>query len=235
MTVIDEEARREVIETARAMAHAGLSPGRSGNVSRRQADGFLITPSGLDYDKLAPEDIVRIDFDGRTLEGARKPSSEWRLHAAILAARPEIGAVVHCHSLHATALACARRPIPAFHYMIAAAGGPDIRCAAYATFGTSELAAQAVAALDGRRACLLANHGQIAIGRDLAATLDLAREVETLAAQYCEVLKLGDVHILGAQEMDEVLARFATYGQDDRGRRPQVSANPPSVRRTRLP
>lgn len=210
----ESAARREVLEVAREMSRCGLSPGRSGNVSRRWRDGLLITPSGLAYDGLQPEDIVWIDPDGRSGEVSRKPSSEWRFHAAIMAARPEIGAVVHSHSLHATALACARRPIPAFHYMVAAAGGADILCAPYATFGTAELAAHAVRALDGRRACLLANHGQIAIGADPAAALDLAREVETLAAQYCEVLKIGGVHLLDRAAMEEVLARFADYGQD---------------------
>lgn len=206
-------ARAEVAETAHAMSRAGLSPGRSGNVSRRWADGMLVTPSGLAYEELEPEDIVFVALDGKAECGGREPSSEWRLHAAIYQARPEVEAVIHCHSLHATALACARRTIPAFHYMIAVAGGEDIRCAPYAAFGGRELADSAVVALEGRRACLLANHGQVAIGPDLPAALELAGEVETLAAQYATVLSFGEPAVLTCEEMAEVLARFAGYGQ----------------------
>lgn len=216
MSPEEEAARREVIDAAIAISREGLSPGRSGNVSRRSGDGMLITPSGVAYETLTPGDVVALGMDGRAPQGARKPSSEWRLHAAIYTARPDAGAVVHCHSLHATVLACARRPIPAFHYMVAVAGGRDIRCARYATFGTEALAAAAVAALAGRRACLLANHGQLALGPHLGAALELAREVETLAAQYCGVLALGEPHILDDDEMDEVFARFRDYGADVR-------------------
>jgi L-fuculose-phosphate aldolase len=204
-------ARREVIDVALAMSRDGLSPGRSGNVSRRWGDGMLITPSGLAYETLKPGDVVALDLEGRAPSGSRKPSSEWQLHAAIYAARPDAGAVVHCHSLNATVVACARRPIPAFHYMVAIAGGRDIRCAPYATFGSEALAKAAVAALDGRNACLLANHGQVALGRDPAAALELAREVEALAAQYRGVLAFGQPHILDDAEMERVIERFRGY------------------------
>ncbi len=219
MKADEEAARNAVIAAAQAMARSGLSPGRSGNVSQRCGNGMLITPSGMDYETLDTGDICLVDRAGNTSRDGRKPSSEWQLHAAIYEARPEADAIVHCHSPRATALACTRRDLPAFHYMVAVAGGKDIRCARYATFGTRELAAEAVAALEGRMACLLANHGQIAFGDSPAAALALAREVETLAGQYLDALAAGDVTILDDAEMAEVLARFSDYGQpaaDDR-------------------
>jgi len=205
--------RAQVVETAKRMSASGLSHGRSGNVSVRWGDGMLITPSGAAYDTLLADDIVYIDADGTP--GGGKPSSEWRFHRAAYQARPDAGAVVHCHSPCATALACARRPIPAFHYMVAIAGGTDIPVAPYATFGTEELAAHVAEALAARKACLLANHGQIAAAADLDAALELAGEVENLAAQYLEVLKLGEVHLLDDAEMQRVLERFKSYGQPD--------------------
>lgn len=204
--------RKLVIAAARAMSEEGLSPGTSGNISLRISGGLLVTPTGMPADRLSPEDIVALDTAGRAAPGQRAPSSEWPFHVAILAARPEVGAVVHCHSRFATTLACLRRPIPAFHYMVAVAGGADIRCADYATFGTPELSDAAVAALAGRKACLLANHGQIALGATLESALKLAREVEVLAAQYAGVLALGKPILLDAAEMNRVIAKFATYG-----------------------
>jgi len=204
--------RAAVVETAKRMSASGLSFGRSGNVSARWGDGMLITPSGAPYDTLTPGDIVYVDADGAPSGG--KPSSEWRFHRAAYDVRPDAGAVVHCHSHAATALACAHRPIPAFHYMVAVAGGTDIPVAPYATFGTEELAAHIANALAARKACLLANHGQIATGADLAAALELAGEVETLAAQYLEVLGLGEVRLLDDAQMAEVLAKFENYGQN---------------------
>jgi len=205
--------RAGVVDTAKRMSASGLSFGRSGNVSARWGDGMLITPSGAAYDTLTPEDIVYMDADGMPSGG--KPSSEWRFHQAAYQARPDAGAVVHCHSPSATALACAHRSIPAFHYMVAAAGGTDIPLVPYATFGTPELAAQVGQALSARKACLLANHGQIAVGADLAAALELAAEVENLAGQYLEVLKLGEPHLLDDAAMAEVLEKFETYGKPD--------------------
>ena len=207
--------RQEIIDTALAMSGEGLSPGTSGNVSARWGEGMLITPSGIAYDDLLPEDIVYLDADGAHAKDARKPSSEWRFHRTAYEAREEAGAIVHTHSLNATALACARKPIPAFHYMVAVAGGGDIPLARYATFGTKELAATVKAALKDRKACLMANHGQIATGASLGHALTLAREVEVLAAQYLKTLALGEPHILDDGEMGRVLERFARYGQQE--------------------
>jgi len=196
------------------MSTSGLSHGRSGNVSARHDDGMLITPSGTPYETLTPEDVVFVDSSGHSDPDAGKPSSEWRFHLAAYRARPQARAVVHCHSRAATALACAHRPIPAFHYMVAVAGGADIPLVPYATFGTPELAAHIAEALATRKACLMANHGQIAADSSLEAALELAGEVETLAAQYLEVLKLGEVYLLDDAQMNEVLEKFKSYGQN---------------------
>ncbi len=205
--------RRQIIEVALRMSREGLSPGRSGNVSARWDDGMLITPSGMAYDTLKPADIVHVAADGRLPAKARKPSSEWQFHLAAYAARPDRAAVVHTHSLNATVLACRHEPIPAFHYMVAVAGGKQIPCVPYAPFGSAELAAHVTGGLERHDACLMANHGQIAIARTLDAALELATEVETLAAQYVRVRSLGRPKLLSDREMDEVLARFKTYGQ----------------------
>jgi L-fuculose-phosphate aldolase len=198
------------------MNAAGINRGKAGNVSVRlpvsEADAFLITPSGLAYDQITPADIVAMSLDG-TARGARKPSSEWRFHRDIYRERPETEAIVHTHAPFATSLACLDRGIPPFHYMVAVAGGRDIRCAPYATFGTQELSDHAVAALAGRNACLLSHHGMIAVGPSLAAALALAIEVETLAEMYCRALQVGEPALLPDDEMQRVLAKFASYGQ----------------------
>ncbi|MFO1413412.1 MAG: class II aldolase/adducin family protein [Burkholderiales bacterium] len=217
MTTSDDRSLREdVVATARAMNAVGINRGKSGNVSARLRsggiDGFLVTPSGLPYDETTPVDIVTMSLDGG-VEGHRVPSSEWRFHRDIYRARPEVGAIVHTHAPFATTLACLGRGIPAFHYMVAAAGGADIRCAPYATFGTQALSDAAVSALEGRRACLLAQHGMIAVGAALDAALALAVEVETLAEMYWRVLQIGEPVVLSDAEMAVVLAKFATYGQ----------------------
>lgn len=207
--------RRAVIDAARAMNSLGINQGTSGNVGVRAGKGLLVTPSGLSYDALQPADIVEMDLDGtwRCERANRKPSSEWRFHRDILAARDDLNAVVHAHPRHATALACLHKGIPAFHYMVAVAGGDSIRCAPYATFGTAELSRHALKALEGRKACLLANHGLIATGADLDAALALAVEVESLAAQYLAALQVGRPKILTKAEMRRVLAKFqAGYG-----------------------
>lgn len=209
----ERAARVAVVETAKAMSRRGLSPGRSGNVSCRTTDGMLITPSGLPYDELEPDDVVRVAADGSVASGRRRPSSEWQLHRAIYAARPDRAAIVHTHSLHAAVLACAGRPIPAFHYMVAVAGGPDIPCVPYATFGTEDLARNVAAGLRDRDACLMAHHGQVAIAQDLEAALELAAEVEVLAEQYFKVLLLGTPALLDDDEMARVARRFAGYGR----------------------
>jgi L-fuculose-phosphate aldolase len=204
-----------VVQTAQALDAAGFCPSKSGNVSVRQGERVLITPSGLPYAAMLPDDIVEIDLEGRRTGGSeRKASSEWPFHAAIYKARPDATAIVHTHSPYATALSCARRDIPAFHYVIALGGGADIRCANYATFGTQALADNAVAALEGRRAVLLANHGVITIGQTLAGAQTLAGEVENLARQYLALLAAGlDPVILDAPEMERVTAQFKGYGR----------------------
>ena len=203
-----------LIATAQALDAAGFMPSKSGNVSLRTADGFLITPSGLPYAQLTLDALVEVGADGSILAGTRRPSSEWRLHADIYAARSDAQAIVHTHSPHATALSCARRPIPALHYMVAMGGGADIRCSAYATFGTAELARAAVSALVGRRACLLANHGVVALGATLAGADALACEVENLARQYLLLLAAGlPPVLLDAEQMVAVSTQFRGYGR----------------------
>jgi L-fuculose-phosphate aldolase len=210
---MDESTLREgVIATALGMNAVGLNRGKSGNVSVRIDAGFLVTPTGLAYESMRPDDIVAVAHDGRA-RGSRLPSSEWRFHRDIYAARAEVAAIVHAHSPFATTLACLGRDIPAFHYMIAVAGGNDIRCAPYATFGTQELSDRALRALEGRKACLLANHGMIAVGATLADALALAVEVEALAEQYWRALQIGEPMLLPDAEMAVVLEKFRTYGQ----------------------
>jgi len=206
------DLRQAVIDTCLTMNATGLNQGTSGNVSVRTGDGFLITPSGVPYAQMTPEQIVPMGLDGR-YDGDWLPSSEWRMHLDIYAARPEAGAVVHTHSTHATALSCLREEIPPFHYMIAVAGGTTLRCADYATFGTAELSAAMLRALEGRSACLLANHGTIAFGPTLDKALWLAGEVEALCTQYVIARQIGTPTILSQADMEAVLARFATYGK----------------------
>lgn len=206
--------RSALVETCRQMQALGLTQGTSGNVSARHGADMLITPSAVAYDALRPRMIAAMALEGNAAgaaRGPRKPSTEWRFHRDILRSRPEAGAVVHTHSPHATALAMARRPIPAGHYMVAAFGGDDVRCADYALFGTAELSEAALAALDGRAACLLANHGAIAIGADLAAALALAVELEALARQHVLALSIGGPVVLGPAAMAEVRAAFRAY------------------------
>ncbi|GGB41504.1 fuculose phosphate aldolase [Roseibium aquae] len=206
------DLRRAVIDTARALQKLGLTKGTSGNVSGRTADGFLITPSGTPYDQLTEDKIVAMDLHGR-YQGDLLPSSEWRMHLDLYLGKPEAGAIVHCHSPRATALSCLRRPIPAFHYMVAMAGGDRIACADYATFGTKALSAAMMTALADRSACLLANHGQIACGPDLSKALALAEGVEDLANQYLSALSVGEPVLLDAAEMAEILRKFKNYGK----------------------
>jgi L-fuculose-phosphate aldolase len=208
----ETELRAALAETARRSARQGLNPGSSGNVSTRLSEGFLVTPSGLPNDTLQAGQTVAVDMEGRS-SGDLKPSSEWRIHRDIYRARPEVHSVVHAHSPYAVSLACLRRDIPPFHYMIAAAGGKDIRCAGYATFGTQALSDNVLAALQNRRACLMANHGLVAVGASLDAALSLAMEVEELCAQYWRASLMGEPVLLDDAEMDEVLERFRHYGQ----------------------
>jgi L-fuculose-phosphate aldolase len=203
--------RRKIIAACRDMNALGINQGTSGNVSARVAGGFLITPSGVPYDELAPAQIVEMDLEGGH-RGELAPSSEWRMHRDVYRGRPEAGAVVHTHATFCTVLACLRTEIPAFHYMVAVAGGASIRCGDYATFGTQALSDNMLKALEGRRACLLANHGMICFGPDLGKALALAVEVETLARQYWHARQAGEPVLLSDAEMARVLERFASYG-----------------------
>ncbi|SRR5579885_1972106 len=206
--------RRGIVEACRAMNASGINQGTSGNISARFGEVLLITPSGLPYEEMAPQDIVRMPIEGEygSWEGAMRPSSEWRFHLDIVRARPEVGAVVHAHSTYATALAIAGREIPAMHYMIAACGGPSVRLAPYATYGTKELSDNALKALEGRTCCLLANHGMIATGPNLKRAMWLAIELETLARQYYLTLAIGGPKILPDAEIAHVIERFKDYG-----------------------
>lgn len=203
--------RKEIIATCRSMDRRGINQGTSGNISVRWRDGLLITPSGLAYDTMAPEDIIFLDMDG-TPTGPHKPSSEWRFHRDILRERRDVGAVVHAHPTYCTAIAITGEDIPAVHYMIAAAGGPTVRCAPYATFGTDELSENALRALDGRLCCLLANHGSIACGATLGKAFWLAAELETLARQYYLSRQLGNPVVLSDDEIARVAEKFKSYG-----------------------
>lgn len=204
--------RRAIIETCLQMNALGINQGTSGNISARVPEGFLITPSGIPYDKMKPEQIVAMDLDGG-YSGDWLPSSEWRMHLDIYADRPEAQAVVHTHSTYATALASLRKDVPSFHYMMAVTGGPTLRCSDYQTFGTKALSGTMLKALKDRTACLLANHGQICFGPSLDKALWLAGEIETLCRQYFIACQAGKPAILGPAEMKRVQARFKTYGK----------------------
>jgi len=206
--------RRALVAAAREMSATGLSQGTSGNLSARTPEGFLITPSGVPYGEIEPEMMVPMDVQGGW-NGDWKPSSEWRMHADIYRERPEAEAVVHTHSPHATAFSTLRQDIPAFHYMVAMAGGSTLRCADYATFGTQELSDAMLVALQDRKACLLANHGVICFENSVTRALWLAGEVEMLARQYILARQAGTPIVLDDEEMARVLERFKSYGKQD--------------------
>ena len=217
MSAATERAlRRDIVETSLEMERLGINQGTSGNVSARLGDGFLITPSGVPARELREDSIVWLSLDvadDADVLREKRPSSEWRIHRDILRARQEMHAVVHTHSTAATAMAIHGRDIPALHYMVAAAGGDSIRCAPYALFGTQLLSDHALTALQNRRACLLAHHGVVALGVDLARAVWLAHEVEVLARQYLLACQLGAPPLLSGEQMDEVLEKFKTYGR----------------------
>lgn len=206
------ELRRELVRNTQRLDALGLNRGSSGNVSARHGEGFLVTPSGMGAEGLSEEDIVYVSMEGSS-QGRWQPSSEWLFHRDIYAQRAEVGAVVHTHSIAATTLACMRKDIPPFHYMIALMGGDTIRCADYATFGTQELSSSALAALQGRKACLLANHGMIAAGKDLDEAFRIAVEVESLSEMYLRCLQTGEPVVLTAAEFKAAQDRFAGYGK----------------------
>lgn len=213
MTAGETQLRSAIIAVTQALDAAGMVPNKSGNVSCRSAGGFVITPAGTPYRDLSPADLVELPVQGTPPASGPRPSSEWRMHAAIYARRPDARAVVHTHSPRATALACAGRGIPPFHYMIALAGG-DIRCMPYATFGSPELADSAVRGLEGRRATLLANHGVITCGCSLREAHAVAVEVENLAGEYLAQLAAGlEPLLLDDAELRRVIDKFADYGR----------------------
>ena len=207
----EREKRQSIIDACRSMNALGINQGTSGNISLRHGAGLLITPTGVPYETMQPEQIVFMGLDG-SHNPSQRPSSEWRFHLDILRARPEVNAVVHAHPTHATILAIMNLEIPPIHYMIACAGGDSIRCAPYATFGTQELSEHAVRALEGRLACLLEHHGMIAIGPSLSKAMWLTVEVETLARQYHGALQIGTPRLLAKEEIKNVLGRIAGYG-----------------------
>jgi len=209
--VTEQELRVEIVTQARRMNALGINQGTSGNISARWGDGMLITPSATPYEDMRPEQVVAMDLSG-TWQGDFKPSTEWRFHLDILRARPDAQAVVHTHATFCTALSITRREIPACHYMIALFGGDNVRCAPYATYGTLELARNVTRALEGRFACLLANHGMIVMGPNLAKAMWLAVELETLARQYYYSALMGGSVLLNRDEVTEAARSFEGYG-----------------------
>jgi L-fuculose-phosphate aldolase len=210
--------KHALVDAARALGASGLTPGTSGNVSRRTHKGMLVTPTGVAYEDIRAEDLVEVELSGQWSRFGAEPSSEWRIHRDIYRARPEAGAVVHAHSMFCTTLSALRSELPAVHYMIAVTGAPRVRCAQYATFGTEELSRNVLAALEGSLACLMANHGMVALGPSLKAALKVAKEVEVLAEQYWRALQVGRPHILDDQEVSKVAEKFKTYGQPRKAR-----------------
>jgi L-fuculose-phosphate aldolase len=212
LSAAERDKRQSIIDACRSMNALGINQGTSGNISLRDGEGFLITPTSMPYDDMQPEDIIAMRFD-QTVVGNGRPSTEWRFHLDILRQRPDVNAVVHAHPIYSTTLAILEREIPPLHYMVCAAGGDTIRCASYATFGTQELSDNALIALKDRKACLLAHHGLIAVGDSLRGAMWLAVEVENLAHQYLNCLQLGrEPPLLTPEEVANVAKRIANYG-----------------------
>ena len=210
----DEGALRgQIVSVMKLMDQRGLNRGTSGNVSARFGDGLLVTPSGVIPDELTAENVVFVDAQGATPPGAARPSSEWRMHAGLYARRPDAGAVVHCHSRHATILACAGKPIPPLHYMVGVSGRASVPLAPYQPFGSIELADAVADAMEGGLACLMANHGLITVGRTLSRALAVAEEMEEQAAVYCGTLAIGGPNLLSDAQMADIFERFKGYGQ----------------------
>jgi L-fuculose-phosphate aldolase len=214
----ENQTKQQIIATVQSFSKNGLGVGTSGNLSARSEKGFFITPTGVSYNDLKPELLVELNEEGDVINGDLKPSSEWRFHRDIYLDRSEAGAIVHVHSPFATAIACTRRSIPAFHYMIAIAGGDSIRCAEYGTFGTAELSINVVKALEDRKACLMSNHGIIALDKDIASAFKMALEVEELAKQYFYSLQIAEPVILDREEMQTNLEKFKTYGDQSQNK-----------------
>jgi L-fuculose-phosphate aldolase len=209
--------RENLLKTAQKLIALGLNKGTSGNCSVRFEDGFLVTPSGMPVEEMTAASMVKVHLNGKVEHGSfeqgKKPSSEWRFHRDILQNRADVNAIIHTHSMFATTLACLHKDIPPFHYMIAVVGGDTIRCAPYALFGSQALSDHALTALIDRKACLLANHGMIALGKDLDDALAVTIEVENLCEQYWRALQLGEPYILSEAEMREVFQQFKGYGK----------------------
>ena len=215
-----KDLKEEVIKFAQKLNSTNLSPLRSGNVSvranRNNIEGFFITPSGKKYESLEPNDIVFLSLNEeydfiKMFNSGLNPSSEWRFHQDIFLKKKEAKAIVHAHSPHATAVSSYGESIPAFHYMIALAGGEDIKCAEYGTFGTKELSANIIKALENRKACLMSNHGQVAFGQNLNQAFELAEELENICQQYIIALKIGKPKILSSAEMQKILEKIKNY------------------------
>ncbi len=212
MNAADAGLREQAVAALRRLDTLGMNRGSTGNLSLRSGDGMLITPTGMGADALRPQDLVWLGHDG-TLRGDWQPSSEWHFHRAVYAARPDLQAIVHAHPVHATALACLRRDLPAFHYMVAVAGGDSVPCVPYHLFGTEALSAAVAQAMQSRDACLLANHGLVAAGPTLARAMKVAQEIESLCETYLKALAVGEPVLLSAEQMAEVIERFRSYGQ----------------------
>lgn len=206
----EQASRQQLLDTSRRLLELGLNRGTSGNASVRNGAGLLITPSAVPVSEMTPESMVYLDL-GCNIEQGGAPSSEWRFHRDILAVRPEIGAVIHTHSTFATTIACLGKDVPPVHYMIAMAGGDNIRCTPYSLFGGQGLSDRALEALRDRKACLLGNHGMIALGSDLADALAVTVEIEFICEIYWRTLQAGEPHLLTAQQMHEVKQKFGDY------------------------
>ncbi|HQT68304.1 MAG TPA: class II aldolase/adducin family protein [Acetobacteraceae bacterium] len=228
--ISEQSARLAIITAARSLAGLNLNQGASGNISLRWQDGLLITPSAIAYDDMQPAQIAHMTLTGErgAFTGPARPSSEWRFHYDIMHSRPDIGAIVHTHAPFATALAIAGKSIPPCHYMIVRFGGDDVRCAPYATFGSQDLSEQALLALHGRSACLLANHGMIATGANLTQAMQCAVELETLAGQYFRSLLIGGSVLLTKAQIDEAVSQFAT-GYGSQPREISISSHPVTI------
>jgi L-fuculose-phosphate aldolase len=208
----ESELRDAAVAAVRRLDALGMNRGSTGNLSLRQGEGMLITPTGMGADDLRAEDMVWLGWDG-ALVGAWQPSSEWHFHRAIYQARPDLDAIVHTHSVHAAALACLRRELPAFHYMVAVAGGHDVPCVPYHLFGTEALSQAVAGAMHDRDACLMANHGLVAAGATLSRAMKVAQEIESLCEVYLKALAVGEPAVLTREQMDEVIERFRSYGK----------------------
>ena len=207
----EQKIRKDIIKFSKLLNKTNLSPLRSGNISVRYKNGFLITPSGMRYETLKSKDIVFVDLKGKYNSKKNKPSSEWHFHKDIYLNKKNANSVVHCHSKNALVLSCIRKKIPAFHYMVAVAGGIDIKCAKYATYGTSELSKNIIQVLNNRLACLIENHGQVVFSDGIDSAFELAQEVEHLSEQYLECLRIGKPKILTNIEMSRVLKKVKNY------------------------